>query len=246
MRRSTSERTLLLVLAHERQRPGVAFPDPPGGPERLLEAPGLAAGLDDGVGAVGDVGPDVGVTVGKEVGGAQPAVVLVDAQEPRLDFEQAHHVDHGVDRGEAGAFGQVDVEVRDLALGDPDHAHGAQADVAGRGRGVVPLVTRQPERHRHDGDDARRTQGRRGGDRHDLDHPAVDVVVVGHGVRREDHGHARRRDGAVHHVDRAGGLGRRRGAGVGFHQRAVLGDVAQDAGARMRSPPAAAAGRDGR
>ena len=80
---------LLLVLPYERQRPGVAVPDPPGGPERLLEAPRLAAGLDDGVGAVGDVRPDVGVTVGKEVGGAQPAVVLVDAQEPRLDFEQA-------------------------------------------------------------------------------------------------------------------------------------------------------------
>ncbi len=80
---------LLLVLAHERQRPGVAVADTPGGPERLLQAPGLAAGLDDGVGAVGDVGPDVGVTVGQEVGGAQPAVVLVDAQEPRLDFEQA-------------------------------------------------------------------------------------------------------------------------------------------------------------
>ncbi len=49
-------------------------------------------------------------------------------------------------------------------------------------------------------------------------------------MRREDHRHARRRDGAVHHVDRPGGLGRRRGAGVGFDQRAVLGDVAQDAG----------------
>ena len=71
-----------------------------------------------------------------------------------------------------------------------------------------------------------------GGDRDDLDHPAVDVVVVGHGVGREDHGHAGRRDGAVDQVDRPGGLGRGRGAGVGLDQGAVLGDVAQDAGAQ--------------
>ena len=36
--------------------------------------------------------------LGQQVGGAQPAVVLVDAQEPRLDLEEADHVDDGVDR----------------------------------------------------------------------------------------------------------------------------------------------------
>ena len=37
---------------------------------------------------VRDVGPDGGVPVGQEVGGAQPAVVLVDAQQARLDLSR--------------------------------------------------------------------------------------------------------------------------------------------------------------
>ena len=46
----------LLLLAHEGQRPGAVVVPGVAGPERLLEAPGLAAGLRDGVGALGDVG----------------------------------------------------------------------------------------------------------------------------------------------------------------------------------------------
>ena len=149
------------MLAHEGERPGVALADPPGGPERLLQTPGLAAGLDDGVRAVGDVGPHGGVAVGQEVGGAQPAVVLVDAQEPRLYFEQPDHVDDGVHRREGRPLGQMDVEVGDLPLRHADHPHGAQPDVAGRGGRVVPLVAGQPERHGHHRDDAGRARARR-------------------------------------------------------------------------------------
>ena len=68
--------------------------------------------------------------------------------------------------------------------------------------------------------------------RDDLYDAAVDVVVVGHGVGREDHGHAGRGDGGVDQADRADR--RRRGGrpGVGLDEGAVLGDVAQDAGAQ--------------
>ena len=111
---------------------------------------------------VREVGPDGGVAVGQEVGGAQPAVVLVDAQESRLDFEQPDHVDDRVHRREGRALGQVDVEVGDLAFGHPDHPHGAQPDVAGGGGRVVALVAGEPERHRHHRDDAGRPERRRG------------------------------------------------------------------------------------
>ena len=69
-------------------------------PEHLLEPPGLAAGLDERVRAGGHVGQEVGSTLGQHVGGPQPAVVLVDAQQPRLHLEEPHHVDDGVDGGQ--------------------------------------------------------------------------------------------------------------------------------------------------
>ena len=105
------------------------------------------------MGAVGDVGSDAGVAVGQDIGGAQPAVVLVDAQEAGLNLEQAHDVDDGVDGDDGGTLREGDVEVGDLPLGHPDHPHRPQADVAeGRTR-VVALVALEPERHRDDGED---------------------------------------------------------------------------------------------
>ena len=122
LRRSTSARDPLLLLAHERERPGAVALPRVAGPQRLLEAPCLAAGLRDGVGALGDVGQDAGVALGQHVGGPQPPVVPVDAQQPGLHLEEADHVDHRVDRGQRGALGQAHGEVRQLPLGHADHA----------------------------------------------------------------------------------------------------------------------------
>ncbi|HKH88497.1 MAG TPA: hypothetical protein VKA05_06720, partial [Acidimicrobiales bacterium] len=182
------------------------------------------------MGAVGHVGPDARVTLGQDVGGAQPAVVLVDPQEAGLHLEQTHHVDDGVDGGQDRTLGQGDVEVRDLPLGDADHAHGPEADVAEGYTRIVTFVSGQPQRHRDNGEDAPRPQLCCGADGDDLDHATVDVVVVAHRVGREDHGHARRGHRAVDQVDRAGGrpLGRR--ARVGLDDRPVLGDEAEGAG----------------
>ena len=87
LRRSTRARTGSFCSRTSASVPASSAPIRPARPQRLLQAPGLAPGLDDGVGAVGDVGPHVGVALGQHVGGAQPAVVLVDAQEARLDLE---------------------------------------------------------------------------------------------------------------------------------------------------------------
>ncbi len=58
LRRSTRSRTVSFCSRTSASVPASAGPVAPGGPQRLLQAPGLAAGLDDGVGAVRHVGPE--------------------------------------------------------------------------------------------------------------------------------------------------------------------------------------------
>ena len=128
--------------------------------------------------------------------------------------------------------GKATPEVGQLAFGHADHAHGAQPDVADGRRRIVPIVARDGDRDRHDGEDARRTEFDGGPHRDELDDAAIDVVVVCHWMGREDHGHAGGRDRAVEHVDRAGSLARRRGARVCLDDRPVFGHVAHDAGAQ--------------
>ncbi len=116
LRCSTTVRTTSFCSRSERQRPGQCvrvLGRLAGRPQRLLEAPGLApAPRRARWSEAATSASRSGSALGHDVGRPQPAVVLVDAQQPGLHLEEADDVDHGVDGGERGALGQRDAEVR--------------------------------------------------------------------------------------------------------------------------------------
>ncbi len=126
--------------------------------------------------------------------------------------------------------GQGDRQVLPLAVGQLDQADGPDADVGRRTVDEVPLFPLQMQRHGHHGDDPGGAEMHGRLDRDDLEHAAIDVVVVGQVPRREDQRDAGRSQGALNEVDRTGGVAGSRGAGIGLDDGAVLGHVAQDTG----------------
>ena len=101
--------------------------------------------------------------------------------------------------------GQGDGQVLALAIGQRNDAQRPHPDVGRLIVGEVVLLPGDPERDGQHGDDPGRPQVKGRPDRHVLQHPTIDIVVVGQGPGREDHGNAGRGERPFDHVDRSGG-----------------------------------------
>ena len=152
---------------------------------------------------------EVGVALGQDVGRAQPAVVLVDAQQARAPPRRGRR------RRRRGRWWSAWCPPGGARRGSRSGGRPRRSCPWRAGRCSRPAPRRSRARRGAGASGTATTammrvapRRDRGPDRDDLDHPAVDVVVVGHGVRWEDHGHAGRGDGPVDQVDRAGRLAR--------------------------------------
>ena len=84
------------------------------------------------------------------------------------------------------------------------------------------------------GNDPGRPQVEGRPDRNVLQHPTIDVVVVGQWPGREDHGDAGRGERPFDHIDRSGGHAGSGCHGVVFDDVPALGHVAQYPGPQRR------------